>query len=152
MSFDVNAIRSEFPILTREVHGKPLVYLDSAATTQKPQAVIDALVEFYTECNSNVHRGAHFLSDEATRRYEAARDTVANFINASRREELIWTSGTTESINIVAKGMAQKLKPGNEVLVTELEHHANLVTWQQACIASGATLKVAPIDDNGALN
>ncbi|HLV47591.1 MAG TPA: SufS family cysteine desulfurase [Aliidiomarina sp.] len=152
MSFDVFAIREEFPILSRQVHGKPLVYLDSAATTQKPQAVIDALVEFYTQCNSNVHRGAHFLSDEATRRFEAARDTVANFVNAAHREELIWTSGTTESINIVSKGMAQQLKPGNEVLVTELEHHANLVTWQQACIASGATLKVAPIDDNGALN
>ncbi|RUO44258.1 cysteine desulfurase CsdA [Aliidiomarina taiwanensis] len=152
MSFDVNAIRREFPILSREVHGKPLVYLDSAATTQKPQAVIDALVEFYTECNSNVHRGAHFLSDEATRRYEAARDIVAGFINASQREELIWTSGTTESINIVAKGMAQQLKATDEVVVTELEHHANLVTWQQACLASGASLKVAPIDDNGALN
>lgn len=152
MSFDVNAIRRDFPILSREVHGKPLVYLDSAATTQKPQAVIDALVEFYTECNSNVHRGAHFLSDEATRRYEAARDTVAAFINASQREELIWTSGTTESINIVAKGMAQQLTASDEVVVTELEHHANLVTWQQACLASGATLKVAPIEDNGALN
>ncbi|MCO4320555.1 aminotransferase class V-fold PLP-dependent enzyme [Aliidiomarina quisquiliarum] len=152
MSFDVLAIREQFPILSREVHGKPLVYLDSAATTQKPQAVIDALVDFYTQCNSNVHRGAHFLSDEATRRFEAARDTVAGFVNAAHREELIWTSGTTESINIVAKGMAQRLQPGDEVVVTELEHHANLVTWQQACLASGASLKVAPIEDNGALN
>ena len=152
MSFDVYAIRKQFPILSREVHGKPLVYLDSAATTQKPQAVIDALVDFYTQYNSNVHRGAHFLSDEATRRFEAARDTVAGFINANQREELIWTSSTTESINIVAKGMAQQLQPGDEVVVTELEHHANLVTWQQACLASGASLKVAPIEDNGALD
>lgn len=152
MSFDVLAVRKEFPILNREVHGKPLIYLDSAATTQKPQAVIDALVDFYTNYNSNVHRGAHFLSDEATRRYEAARDTVAQFIHANHREEVIWTSGTTESINLVAKGMAQRLQAGDEVVVTELEHHANLVTWQQACLASGACLRVAPITDDGELN
>src|SRR5690554_3342803 len=133
MSFDIAAIRAQFPILSRQVHGQPLVYLDNAATTQKPQAVIDALVRFYSECNSNVHRGAHYLSDEATRRYEHARDVVANFLNANRREEVIWTSGTTEGINIVAKGMAERLQANDEVLVTELEHHANLVTWQQAC-------------------
>ncbi|RUO20855.1 cysteine desulfurase CsdA [Aliidiomarina iranensis] len=152
MSLDVQALRSEFPILSREVHGKPLVYLDNAATTQKPQVVIDALVNYYSQSNSNVHRGAHFLSDEATRLYEDARTVVANFINASAREEVIWTSGTTESINIVSKGMAQRLQAGDEVVVTELEHHANLVTWQQACKLSGATLHVAPIDDNGTLN
>ncbi|WP_113906028.1 aminotransferase class V-fold PLP-dependent enzyme [Aliidiomarina celeris] len=152
MSFDIAAIRAQFPILSRQVHGKPLVYLDNAATTQKPQAVIDALVRFYSECNSNVHRGAHYLSDEATRRYEHARDVVANFLNANRREEVIWTSGTTEGINIVAKGMAERLQANDEVLVTELEHHANLVTWQQACKKAGATLKVAPILNNGALD
>ncbi|RUO35404.1 aminotransferase class V-fold PLP-dependent enzyme [Aliidiomarina sanyensis] len=152
MSLDVQAIRAQFPILSREVNGKPLVYLDNAATTQKPQQVIDALVSFYTECNSNVHRGAHALSDEATRRYERARDVVAAFIGAHSRDEVIWTSGTTEGINIVAKGMAQRLTAGDDVIVTEMEHHANLVTWQQACKASGARLLVAPILDNGALD
>lgn len=152
MSLDVQAIRAQFPILSREVNGKPLVYLDNAATTQKPQQVIDALVSFYIECNSNVHRGAHALSDEATRRYERARDVVAAFIGAHSRDEVIWTSGTTEGINIVAKGMAQRLTAGDDVIVTEMEHHANLVTWQQACKASGARLLVAPILDNGALD
>ncbi|MDF2178925.1 SufS family cysteine desulfurase [Aliiglaciecola sp. CAU 1673] len=152
MSLDVLALRQQFPILAQQVDGKPLVYLDNAATTQKPQAMIDALVNFYTQCNANVHRGAHYLSDEATRRYERARDTVAGFIHASAREEVIWTSGTTEGINIVAHGMSKRLKTGEEVLVTEMEHHADLVTWQQACLQSGATLKVAPILDNGALD
>ncbi len=152
MSFDVDAIRAQFPILSREVNGKPLVYLDNAATTQKPQCVIDALVDYYSQCNSNVHRGAHHLADEATRRYEGARDTVAAFINAYSRREVIWTSGTTEAINIVANGLAQKLSVGDEVLVTEMEHHANLVTWQQACKHAGATLVVAPINDAGELD
>jgi len=147
--FDVQAIRSQFPILSRVLDGKPLVYLDNAATTQKPQCVIDAIVDYYSTCNANVHRGAHQLADEATRRYEGARDTVAEFISASNRREIIWTSGTTESINIVANGLAELLCPGDEVLVTEMEHHANLVTWQQACKRSGASLKIAPIDAAG---
>ncbi len=151
VGFDVQAIRAQFPILARQVNGKPLVYLDNAATTQKPQCVIDAIVDYYTTCNSNVHRGAHRLADEATRRYEGARDQVAAFINASSRNEIIWTSGTTEAINIVANGLAQRLSAGDEVLVTEMEHHANLVTWQQACQRTGAALKVAPIDDTGEL-
>lgn len=152
MSLIVAQIREQFPILSRQVNGQPLVYLDNAATTQKPQAVIDALVDYYTQCNSNVHRGAHFLSDEATKRYEAARKTVAHYINASRPEEVIWTSGTTESINLVANGVAQRLTASDEVMVTEMEHHADLVTWQQACKRSGATLKVVPIHDNGELD
>lgn len=152
MSFDVAAIRAQFPILSQKVDGKPLVYLDNGATTQKPQVVIDSLIDFYTHCNANVHRGAHQLSDEATRRYEKARDQVATFINAASREEVIWTSGTTEGINLVAKGLAQQLQAGDEVVVTEMEHHANLVTWQQACLHSGATLRVAPIFDNGELD
>ena len=151
MSFDVQEIRAQFPILSRTVHNKPLVYLDNAATTQKPQVVIDALVNYYSYSNSNVHRGAHQLADEATRQYEAARDTVADFIQAADRCEVIWTSGTTESINIVAHGLAILLNESDQVLVTEMEHHANLVTWQQACKASGAKLVVAPIDDNGEL-
>lgn len=152
MSLDVAQIRAQFPILQREVNGKPLVYLDNAATTQKPNAVIKALTDYYTQCNANVHRGAHYLSDEATRRYEAARKTVADYIKASHLEEVIWTSGTTEGINLVANGVAQRLTAGDEVLVTEMEHHANLVTWQQACKRSGAVLKVVPIRDDGALD
>lgn len=152
MSFDVNALRAQFPILSKQIDGKPLVYLDNAATTQKPQVVIDAISDFYTNCNANVHRGAHSLSDEATRRFEASRETVAEFINASRREEVIWTAGTTEAINIVANGLAQQLKPSDEVVVTEFEHHANLVTWQQACKRAGASLKVAKISDKGELD
>jgi len=149
---DLDAIRAQFPILNQRIEGNPLVYLDNAATTQKPEAVIQAILDFYTQCNANVHRGAHHLSDEATRRYEKARDIVASFIHANNRKEVIWTSGTTEGINIVANGIAQRLKIGDEILVTEMEHHANLVTWQQACKRSGATLKVAPIYENGALN
>ncbi|MEH6556499.1 MAG: cysteine desulfurase [Oceanicoccus sp.] len=148
-AFDVDFIRSQFPILSRKLDGKPLVYLDNAATTQKPQCVIDAIVDYYSTCNSNVHRGAHQLADEATRRYEGARDTIAEFINANSRNEVIWTSGTTEAINIVANGLGDLLSAGDEVLVTEMEHHANLVTWQQACKRSGATLKIAPIDTDG---
>lgn len=152
MSFDVAALRAQFPILSKTLGDKPLVYLDNAATTQKPQAVIDALMDFYTGTNANVHRGAHHLSDEATRRYENARDTVTKFINASSKEEVIWTSGTTESINIVANGLAQQLNTGDEVVATELEHHANLVTWQQACLKAGAVLKIVPVFDNGELD
>lgn len=147
--FDVEKVRAQFPILQRQIDGKPLVYLDNAATTQKPQCVIDALVRYYSEYNSNVHRGAHRLADEATRDYEAARDTVAAFVGAQHREEVIWTAGTTESINMIANGMAQRLVPGDEIVVTELEHHANLVPWQQACLSSGATLKVAPVNEAG---
>ena len=152
MSLDVVAIREQFPILKREIDGNPLVYLDNAATTQKPQCVIDALVNYYTTCNSNVHRGAHRLADEATRHFEAARDIVKDFINAPKREEVIWTSGTTEGINIVANGLGQLLSPGDEVITTGMDHHANLVTWQQACKASGATLKTVPVLDSGELD
>jgi cysteine desulfurase/selenocysteine lyase len=151
-TFDVKKIRAEFPILSQQVNGNPLVYFDNAATTQKPKAVIEAITNYYTQCNANVHRGAHYLADEATQRFENARETVAQFINAASRKEVIWTKGTTESINIIANGIAKRLAPGDEILVTEMEHHANLVTWQQACKQSGATLNVAPIEDNGMLN
>lgn len=152
MSFDVAAIREQFPILKREIDGNPLIYLDNAATTQKPQCVIDALVNYYTTCNSNVHRGAHRLADEATRHFEAARDIVKDFINAPNREEVIWTTGTTEGINIVANGLGALLSPGDEVIATGMDHHANLVTWQQACKASGATLRTVPVLDSGELD
>ena len=151
MTFDVEAIRQQFPILSRNIDGAPLVYLDNAATTQKPQCVIDAIVDYYSHCNSNVHRGAHRLADEATTKFENARDIIAGFLNAASRNEVIWTSGTTEGITIVANGIAQRLKVGDEILVTEMEHHANLVTWQQACKRSGATLRIAPINDDGEL-
>ena len=151
-ALNITQLRSQFPILQQQVNGCPLIYFDNAATTQKPQAVINAITDFYTHCNANVHRGAHHLSNEATNRFERARDTVANFIHASNRNEVIWTSGTTEGINIVANGIAKQLSKGDEVLITQMEHHANLVTWQQACAQSGATLKIAPIDDDGTLN
>ncbi|TDO99376.1 cysteine desulfurase [Marinomonas balearica] len=152
MKFDVAAIREQFPILKREVDGNPLVYLDNAASTQKPQCVIDALVGYYTQCNSNVHRGAHRLADEATKEFESARDIIKQFINAPHREEVIWTSGTTESLNIIAHGMREKLQHGDEVIVTEMEHHANIVTWQQACRYAGASLKVVPVSEQGELD
>lgn len=152
MEFQVDEIRKQFPILQREIDGKPLIYLDNAATTQKPQMVLDAIMSYYTTNNSNVHRGAHVLADEATKLYEDARVKVATFINAASTKEIIWTSGTTESINIVANGAKQLLKAGDQVMVTEMEHHANLVTWQQVCKISGASLKVVPINDDGELD
>ncbi|MBJ7549934.1 aminotransferase class V-fold PLP-dependent enzyme [Marinomonas ostreistagni] len=152
MSLDVAAIREQFPILKREIDGNPLIYLDNAATTQKPQCVIDALVDYYTQCNSNVHRGAHRLADEATRKFENARDIIKDFINAPKREEVIWTSGTTEGINMIANGLAKLLKSSDEVIVTGMEHHANIVTWQQACKAAGASLHTVPVTDKGELD
>tara|TARA_A100001391_G_scaffold113484_1_gene76359 strand:- start:13630 stop:14844 length:1215 start_codon:yes stop_codon:yes gene_type:complete len=152
MSVDVRALREQFPILEQTVNGKPLVYLDNAATTQKPRAVIDAVSAYYQGVNSNVHRGAHYLSDKATAAFEAARATVAGFLNADR-EEIIWTKGTTESINLVAQSYGrERLRPGDEVLITALEHHANIVPWQQACERTGATLKVVPLREDGSVD
>ena len=148
-SLNIEQLRAQFPILQQQVDGNRLIYFDNAATTQKPYAVINAITDFYTQCNANVHRAAHNLSNESTKRFEKARDTVAHFIHAASRKEVIWTSGTTEGINIVAHGMAQQLCCGDEVVVTQMEHHANLVTWQQACVQTGSTLKIAPIDDKG---
>ena len=151
--FSVEQIRAQFPILQSSESQLPeLVYLDNAATTQKPQVVIDVLIDYYTGYNSNVHRGAHRLADQATNAFESARNTIATFINAPQREEVIWTRGTTESINIVANGIVKWLKPGDEILVSELEHHANLIPWQQACQKSGATLKIAPINEFGEID
>ena len=138
-------IRGDFPILHQQVNGKPLVYLDNGATSQKPRAVIDALVHYYERDNSNVHRGLHALSMRATDAYEGARTRVAKFIHAADPAEVIFTRGTTESINIVARNFAARLKPGDVILATEMEHHSNLVPWQQAAKASGATLKYVPI-------
>jgi len=137
--------RSDFPILHQTVHGKPLVYLDNAATAQKPRSVIDALVRFYERDNSNVHRGLHALSMRATDAYEGARARVAKFINASDPAEVIFTRGTTESINVIARGLGAKLKAGDVILTTEMEHHSNLVPWQQLAKATGATLRYVPV-------
>ncbi len=150
--FDINLIRKDFPILFRSVHGKPLVYFDNAATTQKPQSVIDTLKNFYTHLNSNIHRGVHYLSDAATSEYECARKIVQNYINAKSTEEIIYTRGTTESINLVASSYGRKfLNAGDEILVSYMEHHANIIPWQQLCEERGCILKVIPIEDNGEL-
>jgi cysteine desulfurase/selenocysteine lyase len=150
--YDVEAIRQHFPILKRLVKGKPLVYLDNAATTQKPQEVIDALVNYYTQYNANIHRGIHSLSEEATAAFEAARDTAREFLGASSREEIIFTRGTTEGINLVAYTWGrQNLKEGDEIIISTMEHHSNIVPWQVICMEKGAKLKVVPISDNGEL-
>jgi cysteine desulfurase / selenocysteine lyase len=151
--FDIAALRRDFPVLDQEVHGRRLVYLDNGATTQKPRAVIDAVSHYYEHDNSNVHRGVHTLSERATNQLENVRDIVQRFINAAHREEVIFTKGTTDAINLVAHGFARAfLKPGDEVLITAMEHHANIVPWQQACEFSGATLQVAAITDAGELD
>jgi cysteine desulfurase/selenocysteine lyase len=150
--YDVRAVRRDFPALHQAVHGKPLVYLDNAATTQKPQSVLDALVRYYAETNSNVHRGVHDLSVRATEAFEGARATVRRFLGAASDHEIVFTRGTTEAINLVARCFArQRLEPGDEVLITELEHHSNIVPWQMLCERTGARLRVVPIDDAGDL-
>ena len=150
--FDVNRIRAEFPVLERTVHGKPLVYFDTAATAQRPLAVIEATDDFYRRYNANVHRGVHTLSQEATERYEGARGKLASFINARSEREIIFTRGTTEAINLVANSyLRPRLGPGDEILVSHMEHHANIVPWQMLRDATGATLRVIPINDRGEL-
>jgi cysteine desulfurase/selenocysteine lyase len=152
-TFDITKIRQDFPVLDQKIKGKPLVYLDNAATTQKPQTVIDAISQFYSTSNANVHRGAHTLSDDATELFERARSSVQNFIHAKHNHEIIWTKGTTDTINIIASGLAQSLlKPGDEIIISAMEHHANIVPWQMAAQRSGAKLVVAPINEKGELN
>ncbi|HQQ77088.1 MAG TPA: cysteine desulfurase [Thermoanaerobaculia bacterium] len=149
-AFDVEAIREQFPILRQTVHGRKLVYLDNANTTQKPRAVIDADRKYYEETNANIHRGTHFLSEKATAEYEGARAKVARFLGARAPREVVFTRGTTEAINLVAAGFAQSvLKEGDEILLTGLEHHSNIVPWQLACGRTGAKLVVVPITDSG---
>jgi len=142
-AFDVEAIRRDFPILAQEINGKPLVYLDNGASAQKPQAVLDAMDRYYREMHSNVHRGAHTLGDRATAAFEGAREVVRHFLNAPSTKEIIWTRGTTEAINLVANGLAPRLKAGDEILVSHMEHHANIVPWQMIAERTGA--KVVPI-------
>ena len=149
-SWDVERIRKDFPILSQEVHGRPLVYLDNAATTQKPQAVIEALETYYTTDNANVHRGVHLLSERATQAYEAARSRIRRFLNAAEDREIVFVRGTTEAINLVAQTYGRRVfGPGDEILITALEHHSNIVPWQMLCEDKGAALRVAPIDDSG---
>ena len=150
---DINAIRKDFPILARKVYGKPLVYFDNAATTQKPQCVIDAIVEGYTQHNANVHRGVHRLSQEATDGHEQARRRVQQFLNAAHAHEIVFTRGTTESINLVAHSFGMTfLHDGDEVIISEMEHHANIVPWQLLKTYRNITLRIAPIDDRGVLD
>jgi cysteine desulfurase/selenocysteine lyase len=152
MSFDINKIRADFPILNQQVHGKPLVYFDNGATTQKPTCVLDTIGYFYNQVNSNIHRGVHKLSDESTRAYEEAREVVREFINAKSTKEVVFTSGTTASINLVAFSFGETfISEGDEVIVSEMEHHSNIVPWQLMCERKKATLKVLPFDDNGEL-
>ncbi len=150
---DVEQIRSQFPILNRKVNNQSLVYFDNGATTQKPKFVLDAIQKYYSEINANIHRGVHTLSQEATDAYEHSRKTIADFINAEHAHEIIFTRGTTESINLVASCFGKKqVNAGDEILVTEMEHHSNIVPWQLMCEERGAKLKVIPVNDNGELN
>jgi cysteine desulfurase/selenocysteine lyase len=150
--FDVNKIRSDFPILSRKVNGQPLVYFDNAATSQTPVQVIDVITDYYTRLNSNIHRGVHKLSQEATEAYEAARKTIQNHFNAAHAHEIIFTAGTTESINLIATGYTNILQPGDELLISALEHHSNIVPWQMLCERTGAILKVIPMTQLGTLD
>ncbi|MDK2657525.1 cysteine desulfurase [Cupriavidus consociatus] len=150
-SLEVERLRQDFPILRQTVNGKPLVYLDNAATTQKPQSVIHCEARYYSALNANVHRGVHTLSQRATDAYEAVRDAVRGLINAAGREEIVFVRGTTEAINLVAASFGQRLRPGDEILISAMEHHSNIVPWQLACQRTGALLQVAPINDAGEL-
>ena len=149
--FDVQKIRAQFPILSQTVNGKPLVYFDNGATSQKPQVVIDSIVEYYTKYNANIHRGVHTLSQLATDAYEQARFKIQKHFNAKQAYEIIFTSGTTESINLVANGFASLLQKGDEIIVSALEHHSNIVPWQMLCEHTGAILKVIPMNIHGEL-
>ncbi len=148
---DVERIRRDFPILQRQVHGKPLIWLDNGATAQKPRAVIERISHYYEQENSNIHRGTHTLAEEADMAYESARATVAAFLNAASPRELVFVRGTTEGLNLLANTVGASLKPGDEILLTQAEHHANIVPWQFAARRTGAAIRVAPVDDNGEL-
>ena len=149
--FNVETIRKDFPILSRKVNGKPLVYFDNAATSQTPQQVIDVIVDYYSNYNANIHRGVHSLSQEATDKYEQARQKIQKHFNAKFAHEIIFTSGTTHGINLVANGFSSLLKKGDEIIVSALEHHSNIVPWQMLCERTGAILKVIPMNQEGEL-
>ena len=149
---DVNKIRADFPILSRKVNGQPLVYFDNAATSQTPSQVIEVIIDYYTRLNSNIHRGVHKLSQESTEAYEAARKTIQQHFNAAHAQEIIFTAGTTESINLIASGYTSLLKTDDELLISALEHHSNIVPWQMLCERTGAQLKVIPMTERGTLD
>ena len=151
LMIDVENIRKDFPILSRKVNGKPLVYFDNAATSQTPQQVIDCIVDYYSNYNANIHRGVHSLSQEATDAYEHARQTIQKHFNARYSREIIFTSGATHGINLVASGFSSFLQKGDDILVSALEHHSNIVPWQMLCERTGATLKVIPMNEEGEL-
>ena len=152
-TLELTSIRNDFPILSQKIGKHPLIYFDNGATTQKPLSVIQSIEEYYKTYNANIHRGAHFLADKGTTAFEGSREKVRHFINAESKEQIIFTKGTTESINIVAAGLAKSyLKTGDEILITGMEHHANIVPWQMACETSGAVLKVIPVLENGELD
>ena len=151
--YDINKVREDFPILSREVYGKPLVYLDNGATTQKPLCVLDAMREEYLNVNANVHRGVHYLSQQATDLHEAAREKVRQFINAEKTSEIVFTRGTTESMNLVASSFCDGfLKEGDEVVISTMEHHSNIVPWQLQALKKGVVLRVIPMSDDGVLD
>ncbi|MDB0051629.1 cysteine desulfurase [Gammaproteobacteria bacterium] len=150
--FDVEAVRRDFPILSQQVNGKPLVYLDNGASSQRPEAVLQAMDHYYREMHSNVHRGAHTLGDRATSAFEGAREKVQKFLNAPSSRQIIWTRGTTEAINLVANGLAEKLKPGDEILLSQMEHHANIVPWQMLAERTGAKVVAIQITPEGELD
>ncbi|HOK00845.1 MAG TPA: cysteine desulfurase [Candidatus Pacearchaeota archaeon] len=150
--FDIKKIRDDFPILSRKIYDKPLVYFDNGATTQKPKIVIDTINELYSEYNSNVHRGVHYLSDKMTEKYEIAREKIKNFLNAESNSEIIFTKGTTDSINAVAFSFGEKyIKEGDEIIISEMEHHSNIVPWQMLCQRKKSILKIIPFNDKGEL-
>ncbi len=151
--FNINAVRTDFPILSREVYGKPLVYLDNGATTQKPLCVLDAMRDEYLNVNANVHRGVHYLSQQATEQHEAARETVRRFINARSTSEIIFTRGTTESMNLVASSFTEAfMHEGDEVIISEMEHHSNIVPWQLMAAKRGIAIRIIPVNDSGELD
>src|SRR5688572_13366649 len=151
-SFDPYLIRKNFPILSQKVYGKPLIYFDNAATSQKPKAVINSLVKYYTEYNANIHRGVHYLSQKASEQYDAVREKVQKFINAQSEKEIVFVRGATEAINLVASSYGKKdIHRGDEILISAMEHHSNIVPWQLLCEEKGANLKIIPINDSGQL-
>ena len=151
--YNVNEIRNDFPILSRKVYGKPLIYLDNAATTQKPRSVVEAMTEEYYNVNANVHRGVHYLSQQATDLHEEARETVRNFINAHSTSEVIFTRGTTESANLIVSSFTDAfMNEGDEVIISAMEHHSNIVPWQLQAAKRGIAIKVIPMNDDGTLN
>lgn len=149
--FDVNKIREDFPTLNQKVYGKDLIYFDNGATAQKPQVVIDSINQYYSKDNSNIHRGVHFLSQEATTQYEEARKTIQKYINAEFEEEVLFTKGTTDSINLVAFSLGETMKAGDEIIISAMEHHSNIVPWQMLCERKGCVLRVVPINEDGDL-